>query len=358
MSSEMKVVEGLSSRDPHIRNVMLYEYRRGSTASETLKNINEVYPNAVSRSRVYEWFQRFNSGDYSLEDKERSGAPPKVDNDVLSYLIEEDPKMSTREIGQLFEVNHQTIINHLGLIGKRYLAGVWVPHELTPAQKAQRVTICQSLLSRNRREPFLHRIVTGDEKWVLYVNVTLKGQWRSIGQAPIPTVRPDIHQRKVMLCIWWCTKGVAHWELLDIGQTLDSIVYCRQLEDLQTSLLRKYRNLVKRSGVMFHQDNARPHVSNITRQKLETLEWEVMPHPPYSPDIAPSDYHLFRSLQHFLDGKRFNNKESVETAINDYLANKDEDFFSRGINQLPIRWQKIIEKEGEYLINQDFDIDE
>ncbi|KAG5324809.1 MOS1T transposase, partial [Pseudoatta argentina] len=40
-------------------------------------------------------------------------------------------------------------------------------------------------------------------------------------------------------------------------------------------------------------DNARPHVAKPVKTYLETLKWEVLPHPPYSPDIAPSDFHLF-----------------------------------------------------------------
>ena len=52
-----------------------------------------------------------------------------------------------------------------------------VPHALTPQQKQQRVDICSSLLTRHRREPFLDRLVTGDEMWVLYHNNTRKRQW-------------------------------------------------------------------------------------------------------------------------------------------------------------------------------------
>ncbi|EZA57614.1 Histone-lysine N-methyltransferase SETMAR, partial [Ooceraea biroi] len=60
--------------------------------------------------------------------------------------------------------------------------------------------------------------------------------------------------------------------------------------------------LVNRKGVLFHQDNARPHTSLTIRTKLLQLGWDVLPHPAYSPDIAPSDYYLFRSLQNFLKG--------------------------------------------------------
>src|SRR3954469_23682395 len=42
-------------------------------------------------------------------------------------------------------------------------------------------------------------------------------------------------------------------------------------------------------------DNARPHTVKMTKEKLQALGWEVLPHPPYSPDLAPSDFHLFRN---------------------------------------------------------------
>ena len=49
--------------------------------------------------------------------------------------------------------------------------------------------------------------------------------------------------------------------------------------------------LETRKDVIFHQDNARPHTSLVTGKKLLELGWEVMPNPPYSLDLAPSDYH-------------------------------------------------------------------
>ncbi|GFX78310.1 histone-lysine N-methyltransferase SETMAR [Trichonephila clavipes] len=83
--------------------------------------------------------------------------------------------------------------------------------------------------------------------------------------------------------------------------TINSEVYCHQLDKLNDAVQQKRSELINRKGVVFHQDNARPHTSLVTRQKLLQLEWDTMPHPPYSPDLAPSDYYLFRSLQNFLD---------------------------------------------------------
>jgi histone-lysine N-methyltransferase SETMAR len=74
-------------------------------------------------------------------------------------------------------------------------------------------------------------------------------------------------------------------------------------------------------------------------------------HPPYSPDIAPSDYHLFRSLKNFLRGKRFTEDAEVEQAIRDWLDEKmSTDFFKRGIKKLPARWRKVVETRGDYFI--------
>ena len=72
---------------------------------------------------------------------------------------------------------------------------------------------------------------------------------------------------------------------------------CQQLMRLKRAIKKKRPALINRKGVLFHHDNAGPHISLVTRQKLRELGWEVLMHPPYSPDLAPSNYHLFRSLK-------------------------------------------------------------
>ncbi len=63
---------------------------------------------------------------------------------------------------------------------------------------------------------------------------------------------------------------------------------------------------------MLLHDNARPHTSNQMKKCLSELNFEVIPHPPYSPDMASTDFQLFRSLQYFLADKMFNDIEEVE----------------------------------------------
>ena len=90
------------------------------------------------------------------------------------------------------------------------------------------------------------------------------------------------------------------------NQTINSNKYCSQLNQLKAALNEKCPELVNRKHAVFHQDNVRLHVSVMTGQKLLQLGWEVLIHLPYSPDIAPSDFHLFWSLQNSLNGRNFN----------------------------------------------------
>ena len=93
-----------------------------------------------------------------------------------------------------------------------------------------------------------------------------------------------------------------YYEIMEPGQTVDSVLYCQQLTRLQEVIRKKRPKMVNRKGVVFHHDNARPHTFLMTRQILTELGWEVLMHSPYIPDLAASDYHLFRPLQNFLDG--------------------------------------------------------
>ena len=77
----------------------------------------------------------------------------------------------------------------------------------------------------------------------------------------------------------------------------------------------------------------------------------MIPHPPYSPDLAPSDYHLFRPLQNHLNGKTFDSNEAVKNELIQFLAAKNQTFYESGIMKLTERWQKVIEDNGQYIID-------
>ncbi|KAG5321176.1 MOS1T transposase, partial [Pseudoatta argentina] len=149
--------------------------------------------------------------------------------------------------------------------------GHWVPYELKPRDVERRFGTCELLLQRQKRKGFL--TITGDR-------------------------------------------------------------YRLQLRRLSRALKEKRPLYAQRyDKVILLHDNARPHVAKPVKTYLETLKWEVLPHPLYSPDIAPSDFHLFPSMAHGLADRRFHFYEEAQK----WIASKDMSFFRRGIHVLPER---------------------
>jgi transposase len=70
---------------------------------------------------------------------------------------------------------------------------------------------------------------------------------------------------------------------------------------------------------MLLHDNARPHPAARTQAMLQEFGWEVFEHPAYSPDLAPSDFHLFPKLKECLGGRRFKRDEEVKDAVKEWL---------------------------------------
>ena len=142
---------------------------------------------------------------------------------------------------------------------------------------------------------------------------------------------------------------MVYYELLPNNQTINSKKYCEQLVNMKAALTQKRPALVNREKIVFHHDNAKPHTSVTTVQKLMEFSWDVLPHPSYSPDLAPSDFHLFRSLQNSLNGKNYQSLEDIKIHLDEFFQSKDETFWRNGIMKLPERWAKVIENNGQYI---------
>ena len=137
---------------------------------------------------------------------------------------------------------------------------------------------------------------------------------------------------------------------LDIshGTTVNSENYCELLTQVKKDIKNKRRGLQSR-GVILLQDNARPHTAAITLAKIEDLGWKLLTHPPYSPDLAPSDFHLFGPLKESMKGIHFQTDEEVKAAVSNWLSTQSTEFYAKGIDNLISRWNKCVAKEGDYV---------
>ena len=136
---------------------------------------------------------------------------------------------------------------------------------------------------------------------------------------------------------------------MKLGETINGERYRTQSIRLKREIAEKRPEYATRhEAIIFHHDNARPHVATPVKNYLENSGWEVLPHPPYSLDLAPSDYHLFWSMQNVLTGIRFTSEQGIKNWLDSFLAAKPAQFFWDGIHKLPERWEKVIASDGQY----------
>jgi len=325
----------------NLREALLFCFHLKKSAAESQRMLSEAYGDYTpSISTCEYWFRRYKKGDFDTEDKERPGQPKKFEDEKVEALLDQDPSQTQEELAESLNVDRSTISRRLKVIGMIQKQGNWVPYELNPRDVERRKMTCELLLQRHRRKSFLHRIVTGDEKWIRYDNPKRKKS---------STAKLNIHGAKLMLCIWWDQLGVVYYELLQPNETITGERYQQQLMQLSRALKQKRPDYAKRHDkVIFQHDNARPHITKAVKETLEALNWDVLSHPPYSPDIAPSDYHLFRSITHDLSEQRFHSYEDTKKWIDSWIASKDVSFFRRGIHLLPERWKKVVTSDGQY----------
>lgn len=272
----------------HYRHILLYYFKKGKRATKAHKKICSVYgKNALTERVCQKWFTKFRSGDFEVNDAPRFGRPTEIDSSVVKDVVDKNPSQSVREIATTLNISHTSVENHLRALGYVSRLNVWVPHKLTEANLTTRISICDSLRKRQKNDPFLKRMITGDEKWIVYNNVVRKRSWRHSKELPQTTSKAGLHPKKIMLSVWWDCKGIIRYELLLSGKTIDSSVYCSQLTKLDEEIREKRSELANRKGVVFHHDNARLHTSLTTRKKLLCLGWDILPYPPYSPDLPP-----------------------------------------------------------------------
>ena len=89
----------------------------------------------------------------------------------------------------------------------------------------------------------------------------------------------------------------------------------------------------------------------VTQETVAELGWEILPHPKYSSDMAPSDNHLFRSLEHYLRRRLFKDVGEVRKCIEDFMSLKPPSFYLDGIGQLPDKWRKVVTSDGNYFLD-------
>lgn len=341
------------------RAVIKFLTKQGKPVQTILNEMSSVYGDSCpGKTMVYKWHTLFKQGRDSIEDDPRPGRPIEVTTREIirkvEKLILEDARLKKKQLAEMVAVSETTIFKilheHLGMTK---VSARWVPRMLTPPQKQQRVKCSREFLDlcRDDADGILNRIVTGDETWVHHYEPESKQesmQWHKKGTPPPKKFKVSQSAGKIMATVFWDAEGILLIDYKDKGVSITGGYYASILERLKAAIKEKRRGKLTK-GVLLLHDNAPVHKSRIAMAALEKVGFEILAHPPYSPDLAPSDYYLFPNLKKELRGKKFSSDEEVKDAVSAYFADKNKTFFFEGIHKLIERSEKCIRVAGEYI---------
>jgi histone-lysine N-methyltransferase SETMAR len=105
-----------------------------------------------------------------------------------------------------------------------------------------------------------------------------------------------------MATVFWDTEGILLIDYNDTGVIITGEYYARLLEQLKEAVKEKRRGKWSKDVLLLH-DNAPVHNSNVAMEAMHKCGFQMLNHPPYSPDLAPCDYYLFPNMKKDLRGR-------------------------------------------------------
>ena len=312
----------------------------------------------MSYMTICRWVARFKSGHQQLKDAAHTGRPAttttKHNIELIRQILEKDARYTVRQLAKMTGLSlariHCILKKHLKL-GK--INARWIPHLLTDDQKRSRVDKAKSLLKKYPKysKKAFDNLVTGDETWVYFFEPKRKCSNRiwATKNARRPSIAKRIRSvRKVLYVILFDNKGPIIQITVPKGKTVTAKYY-------RDVVLRKLKKVYKRrrpqTGLKYLRllhDNAPAHKARIVTEFLKAEKVTVLPHPAYSPDLAPCDFFLFPKLKFHLSGKKSKSRNALGSAIYQYLMSipiqEYENCFQKWIDRL----KRCINAEGQY----------
>lgn len=330
----------------------------GKNRKDAYELLTKVYgEDVMNQVTFYKWYKAFEEGRESIADEPREGRPSTSRTEVLqntaAAIVREDRRMTIRElaacldisIGSAFSIMHDDL-------AMRRVSSRWVPRLLTPEQMQHRVSVCQDLLSRfgGEANEEMNRIITVDESWMYHYDPELKqqsSQWKTAHSPPPKKAKMSRSAGKVMMIIFFDSEGFLYQHAVPQGRTVTADYYKSVLITMLRHFTKK-RPQKNINEILLHHDNARPHLARTVVDFLNARGIATVPHPPYSPDLAPCDFWLFPELKIPLRGRKFTNNHEVIKAVEARCKELGKDGLAFVFKKWQRRWQKCIRAEGGY----------
>ncbi|PAA64652.1 hypothetical protein BOX15_Mlig033664g1 [Macrostomum lignano] len=341
------------------RLLIWYCHKRKLTALEThAELLATLEAQAPSYATVTRWYREFQAGRTSFSDDPRPGRPPTAVTEeniaAVQELIHQDPRITTDMLAMNVGIGSaavDTILHdHLRV---RKLCARWIPHILTDAQKQARMEFCQFLIDRYEHGSHQRRseVITGDETFLYHFDVETKrssAEWvPEGGQRPLKA-RRSRSQGKRMFAIFFDSQGVVAMVKLEGQATVTARWYTEECLPVVIDSVTQRAPRTGMRGWKLHHDNAPAHTAAATRAFLDQEGISTLPHPAYSPDLAPCDFWLFPKIKKSLRGRRFQSDEELEQAAKEAIDGIPIEDFQGLMNKWLGRAHKCLQFRGAY----------
>jgi histone-lysine N-methyltransferase SETMAR len=151
-----------------------------------------------------------------------------------------------------------------------------------------------------------------------------------------------------MATVFWDSEGILLIDYLPRKTTMNGNYYAEVLGKLEKAIKEKRKEKFK-NGILLLHDNAPVHKAGVVQDALKKLKFQELNHPPYSPDLAPCDYFLFRKLKKKFRGQIFSHDEELIWEVEHFFAEQEEKHFFDGLFSLISKCKKCVELVGNYI---------
>lgn len=325
------------------RSVASFLWKKKKTNKQIYQEMSEVYAEDMpSIKTIQKWTKKMIDGDWSIFDRPREGRPERAElSEKIQEVLAYNPYASTKKIAKKVAADPKTVKKVL--IEKLQMRKVnfkWIPYTLTLELKAKRVEIAKYLFDflSNCNDQKLRKVLTQDETWVYFSNPR-NSMWLEEGQ-PIPEIpKKTIGAKKVMISVIWGITGIISITMLPIDQKFNRNFF-------EQKVLGDLSSTIKTNGFFLHMDNARPH---LVHEKLKELGIKRLEHPPYSPDLAPSDFFLFGYLKKLLEGEEFDSEIELFDRVTEILKGISKSVLKSVYDEWMNRLLIVQESKGNYV---------
>jgi histone-lysine N-methyltransferase SETMAR len=170
-------------------------------------------------------------------------------------------------------------------------------------------------------------------------------EWRQRGEKRHERVVSGLWDWKLLITIAVHEDQIVGVDFLPSGQNMNAAEFRRFLEDVVKPYVRRKR--IRRPIILI--DNVRLHFVPEVMEFIEQENWEILPHPPYSPDLNPCEFDVFHRIKRPLKGRRFENPQELRRESERVIEQINQNHTLIGIANIDGRWQEIIDEEGNYL---------